>query len=176
LKRASMSATAATIQAACAVDESSLRQTATIHASLYFTLFGNARSATVPLSDEPANALDGLQCYTNTVKTEWDIYCRSAFRWPARLVYAKLGHTNANSFQHIISYSPFPATLGIEPVETRWASAYAAGPSPTHPVRDVTIIAEEPLAHLRRDFEGTRVQLKELGIPSVRYIRPPTIQ
>jgi hypothetical protein len=132
-----------------------------LRASLYFTLFGNARSQTIPLSDEPSNALDGLQCYTDTVRAEWDVYCQSAFRWPARLVYAKLGRTNANSFAQFVSYSPFPANLNIDPIETRWASAYASGPAPN--VRDVTIVVEEPLAHLRHDFSASDVRLDEFA-------------
>jgi hypothetical protein len=137
-----------------------------LRASFYFTLFGNSQSRSIPLSDQPANAPDGLQCYTDSVRSEWDVYCRSAFRWPALLVYAKLGHTNANSFTQFISYSPFPASLSIDPVETRWASAYAAGPTPN--VRDVTIIVEEPLVHLRRDFEAQDVLLDHLAHPSFR--------
>jgi hypothetical protein len=170
LKRASISATAATIPAVCSADPSFYNlergRPLTLRASFYFTLFGNARSETIPLTDQPSNAPDGLQCYTDTARAEWDVYCRSAFRWPARLVYAKLGHTNANSFTQFVSYSPFPANLIIDPVETRWASAYAAGPPPT--VRDVTIIVEEPLAHLRRDFEARDVQLDQFAYPAVR--------
>jgi hypothetical protein len=137
-----------------------------MRASLYFTLFGNAQSETIPLSEEPTNAPDGLQCYTDMVRAEWDVYCRAAFRWPARLVYAKLGRTNANSFTQFVSYSPFPANLNIDPVETRWASAYASGPPPN--VRDVTIVVEQPLAHLRRDFQVQNVRLDEFAYPSVR--------
>ena len=138
----------------------------TLRGSIYLTLFGNSKSTTIPLSDEPINASDGLQCYTDTVHAEWDVFCRSPFRWPGRLVYAKLGHTNANSFTQFVSYSPFPASLNIEPVETRWASAYAAGPTPN--VRDVTIIVEEPLVHLRRDFQARDVQLEQFAYPPFR--------
>lgn len=129
------------------------------------TLVGDAQSQTIPLSAELANASDGLQGYTDTVRAEWEVYCRSAFRWPARLVYAKLGRTNANSFAQFVSYSPFPANLNMDPVETRWASAYASGPPPT--VRDVTIIVERPLTHLRRDFEARDVHLDQFVFPSV---------
>jgi hypothetical protein len=146
----------------------------TLHASLYFTLFGNARAKTIPLTGVPSDALDGLQCYTDVVKAEWDVYCRSAFRWPARLVYAKLGHTNANSFAQVVSYSPFPGGLNIDPVETRWASAYAAGPAPE--VRDVTILVEEPLTHLRRDIDVRDVRLSpvrfRLGVPPQKSTTP----
>jgi hypothetical protein len=66
--------------------------------------------------------------------------------------------TNANSFTQFVSHSPFPASLNIEPVETRWASAYASGPPPT--VRDISIVVEEEsLAHLRRDFEAQDIRL-----------------
>ena len=173
LKRGSGSAGAATISAQCLLDPSFYRaqngRPVTLRGSLYFTLFGNARSQTIPLSNEPSNAPDGLQCYTDTVRAEWDVYCRSAFRWPARLVYAKLGRTDANSFTQFVSYSPFPASLNIDPIETRWASAYASGPPPT--VRDVTIIVEEPLAHLRRDFHVDHVQLDQFANPTV-YVMP----
>jgi hypothetical protein len=175
-KRGSVSASAATISVVCFVDPSFFHaqhdRTVTFRGSLYFTLFGNAKSQTIPVSDEPSNALDGLQCYTDTVRAEWDVYCRSAFRWPARLVYAKLGQTNANSFTQFVSYSPFPASLNIDPVETRWASAYAAGPAPF--VRDVTIVVEEPLAHLRRNFEAHDVQLDQFAYPSVKVGPLPT--
>ena len=166
-KRGSVSANAGMIYALCVGDSTFFQaqhnRPVTLRASLYFTLFGNARSQTIPLSDEPSNAPDGLQCYTDTVRAEWDVYCQSAFRWPARLVYAKLGHTSANSFAQFVSYSPFPAELGIEPIETRWASAYASGPSPT--VRDVTIMVEEPLEHLRRDFAASGIHLDQFAYP-----------
>ncbi len=170
LKRGSISASAATISAVCLADPTFFHaqhgRPVTLRASLYFTLFGNAQSETIPLSEEPTNAPDGLQCYADTVRAEWDVYCRAAFRWPARLVYAKLGRTNANSFTQFVSYSPFPANLNIDPVETRWASAYASGPPPT--VRDVTIVLEEPLAHIRRDFEAQNVRLDEFAYRSLR--------
>ena len=179
LKRGSVSASAVVISSVCSADRSFFDherdRPLTLHASVYFTLFGNSRSEVIPLSDKPSNAPDGLQCYTDVVRAEWDVYCRAAFRWPARLVYAKLGRVNADSFAQFISYSPFPATLKIEPIETRWASVYASGPRPT--VRDVTIIVKEPLAHIRRDFEANEVVLNELPVSSVSGVpaQEPTI-
>jgi hypothetical protein len=174
LRRVTSAPGAAIIYAQCSIDPAFFQrergQPLTVQASLYFTLFGNARSQTVPLTNEPTNALDGLQCYIDVVKAEWDVYCRSAFRWPARLVYAKLGHTNANSFVQFVSYSPFPASLSIDRIETRWASAYASGPAPN--VRDVTIIVEEPLTHLRRDFEARNIQLNQFTSQPVGTVPP----
>jgi hypothetical protein len=142
----------------------------TLRGSVYLTLFGNAKSTAIPLTNEPTNASGSLQCYTDQVSAEWDVFCRSAFRWPSRLLYAKLGSTSANSFKESVSYSPFPADLGLNPIETRWASAYAYGPPPT--VRDVTIVAEEPLTHLRRDFEASGIRLNDFVVPPVRYLAP----
>jgi len=178
LKRQTVSASSAIISAVCTAGEEFFQrqrgQPVTIRGSLYLTLLGNARSKTIPLSDQPADAIDGLQCYTDNVRAEWDVYCRSAFRWPSRMIYSKLGHTDANSFADGVPYSPFPANLNIEPVQTNWASGFASGPTPV--VRDVTIVAEEPLAHFRRDFESTAVRLNRFEDPSVRYLRPQPIQ
>ncbi len=143
----------------------------TLRGSVYLTLFGNAKSTAIPLTDEPTNVSNGLQCYTDQVSAEWDVFCRLAFRWPSRLLYAQLGSTSANSFKESVSYSPFPADLGLNPIETRWASAYAYGPPPS--VRDVTIVAEEPLAHLRRDFEASGIRLSDFVVPPTRYNAPP---
>lgn len=176
LQRETVSPDKTTILAVCRADSAFFRvergKRVAVRGSLYLTLFGNQRSQTIPLTNQPSNALDGLQCYTDVAGAEWDVYCRSAFRWPARLIYAKLGHTNANSFTQAVSYSPFPASLEIEPVETRWASGFASIVPPK--VRDVTIIVKEPLAHFRRDFSGD-LQLYDYGwLP--RYLTPHPIQ
>jgi hypothetical protein len=177
LRRETLSAHSAVLYATCFTDPAFFQaerdQPVSLHASLYFTLFGNARSKTIPLSAEPSNAVGGLQCYTDTIKEEWDVYCRSAFRWPARLVYARLSRTNANSFAQFVSYSPFPAGLNIDPVETRWASAYAAGPPAD--VRDVTIIVEEPLTHSRRDIEARGLFLTRTGSQVVVGVPPQKV-
>lgn len=174
LRRETISAEEQDIAATCGADPAFFRRErgklVTVHGSLYLTLFGNQRSQTIPLTNRPANALDGLQCYTDVVKAEWDVYCRSAFRWPSRLIFARLGHTNANSFTQTVSYSPFPASLEIEPVETRWASGFASGPAPN--VRDVTIVVKEPLAHFRRDFSRGNVPLYDFDPRFLKYMRP----
>jgi hypothetical protein len=175
LSRETISPAEPFIVATCRADPAFFRRErgkpVTISGSLYLTLFGNERSRTIPLTNQPTNALDGLQCYTDVVKAEWDVYCRSAFRWPARLIFAKLGHTNANSFTQSISYSPFPASLDIEPVETRWASGYAASKAPI--VRDVTIITKAPLAHVRRDFSNNHVPLYDFDPAWFKGRKPP---
>lgn len=122
----------------------------TLKSSLYLTLFGNARAKTVALQDTPVNVMDGLQCYSDIMG---DVLCRSAFRWPNLMVSASVGGANPNVFTRFISYSPFPASMHLNPIETRLALASTLS---TH---DVTIIVSEPLAHFRRDVEVRGVRL-----------------
>ena len=121
----------------------------TLRGSIYFTLFGNRRWKTIPLTHQPVNALEGLQCYLGAFE---QFFCRSAFRWPARLVYAKFG-ADTSPLTESISYSPFPSGLHLDPIETRWA------PSLPRSAREVTLEVEEPLAHVRREFEASGVRL-----------------
>lgn len=122
----------------------------TLRGALYLTLFGNARTKTVVIQDTPINVMDGLQCYLDILG---DVLCRSAFRWPNLLVSASTGSTNPNVFTQFISYSPFPSSMHLDPIVTLLSSAST---SSTH---KVTIIASEPLAHFRRDFEVRGVRL-----------------
>jgi hypothetical protein len=118
-------------------------KTVTIHGALYMTLFGNSRQQTIPLSAAPENALDGLQCYLDTFD---QLACRSAFRWPGKLIFGKFG-SEMTPLRTLVSYDPVPGSLGLNPIDTAWA------PSTPRTGKDVTIVAMEPVAHIRRDFE-----------------------
>jgi hypothetical protein len=126
----------------------------TVQASLFLTAFGNARAKTIPLQEKPVYVMDGLQCYLGIFD---HVTCRSAFRWPARLVDSKLG-TNTNNVTQLISYSPFSAELKFNPFESHWATG---APS----TREVTIQPKEPLTHFRRDFEFHDVRLADFTAP-----------
>jgi hypothetical protein len=121
----------------------------TVRGSMYLTLYGNHRAKTIPLAYKPVSALDGLQCYLGVFD---QFYCRSAFRWPAEIVYAKFGEITS-PLTESVSYAPFPSGLHLDPIETRWA------PSLPRSAREVTIEVEEPLAHVRREFELQGVRL-----------------
>jgi hypothetical protein len=140
----------------------------TLHASLYFTLFGNALSQTMPFGSGFFKAPAGLQCAaeSDALRTAWNVRCRSALRWPARLVYEKLWDSEDNNIPQSVSFSPFPADLSIDPIEARQSVTSMPGPAPA--IRNVTIIAEEPLAHLHRDIEARAVELDDFADPSVR--------
>jgi hypothetical protein len=111
--------------------------------SLYMTAFSGARSTPVTLTHSPLNVGDGLQCYVNDITSQ--LHCRSAFRWPDLLVYAKV-RNDKESLWPMISYSPFPAGI-----ELNYAEEHQAGGPPPH-APQATIIVMEPLSHFRTDF------------------------
>ena len=117
--------------------------------TLYLSLFGNARATTIPLGSRPVYALDGVECYMGQFA---ELFCRSAFRWPERLIYAQGADGSLNSLYQLISYSPFPAALSVNPIEEHWTSGLSRA------AKQVTIISRRPIAHLRRDMqlEGVR--------------------
>jgi hypothetical protein len=137
----------------------------TLRASLFVTLFRDAESQVIPLQLEPATGPAGLRCRRvdfprpasdpslppSGLEVTRNLVCESFFRWPARLVYANTGSADMD-FTNLISYSPFPATLSLWPIE-----AHTADLSPSASV--AMIIAREPIAHVRRDFELRDVRL-----------------
>ena len=123
-----------------------------VQGSLYLTVFGNPQSRTVLLRETPTNVMDGLQCYTDIFG---EVLCRSAFRWPGRMVDVKVGGTDTKSFTRFISYSPFPADIHFNPVETGRALVSTVSS------REVTFTAKEPLTHFRLDFQVRGVKLAE---------------
>jgi hypothetical protein len=122
--------------------------------TLYLTIFGNSQARTIPIQSRPVNVQDGMQCRLGVFE---QLSCWSAFRWPARLVYAKFGNGGAVPFTGwSVSYSPFPAGMVSDAVESRQVSVRRGA-------HEVTILTKEPLAFLRRDFEIDNFPLVTLG-------------
>jgi hypothetical protein len=107
------------------------------------TAFGNARSTPVTLGPTPVNIGDGLQCFVDGFTTH--LGCRSAFRWPALLVFAKT-RSDDELVWPVISYSPFPAGMELNYTEEH----EVAGPPPHAP--QAVIVRLEPRWHFRTDF------------------------
>ncbi len=122
-----------------------------LHASIYFTAFGNTRSRTIPLQNTPQNVMDGLQCYLGAFDV---VTCRSAFQWPVLLVYSQFGD-RISYLTRMVSYSPVPGGLDLNPIISHWATSAPAS------AREVTIGAKEPLAHFRRDIDLHDVHLPD---------------
>ena len=109
----------------------------TARARIYLTLFGDPQSATIPIqAGPPVDAINGLQCWAGLLN---QLSCRSLFRWPGKRVYART-REGVESFVRTFSYSPFPATLGFNPVETHSFSSGLAS-------KEVTITTKAPLSH-----------------------------
>jgi len=126
-----------------------------LDAAVYFTLFGNARSRTIAVRKKPVNVMDGVQCFMVTLPGT-EFLCRALFRWPTGLVSAKFSENDLRPFRQARSYSPFPAGLGLGPIET-----HSTEGTPTLD-KEVAIIVKEPIAHIRRDFEVRDVRLVDL--------------
>ncbi|MBI4473403.1 MAG: hypothetical protein HY646_12100 [Acidobacteria bacterium] len=131
------------------------KEPATIHISVYFTVFGKPREKTITIQEEPVEVLEGLQCYA--IHETRRFLCRSPFRWPKSLVVV-----NGESFRYQpylpMSYSPFPAGMELVYVAYRGFLQPQALPD-----MNVTITLKEPLAHLHREFVLRDVRLADLA-------------
>ena len=89
----------------------------TLRASLFLTVFSKPREAALPLQERPVNVTNGLQCYLDLAS---DVICRSIFRWPALLGSTSATRSRGVYFSGVMSYSPFPAGLAFDPLETAY--------------------------------------------------------
>ena len=129
-------------------------QPLTLHASVYLALFGRAREATAAMGEHPVTVMDGLRCYRDRFGV---VYCSAAFRWPRELVYTRVTEGTLNPVNSLISYSPFPAGLSLNPVETHWASG------PPLSQTQVSVVVKEPLAYVRRELDARQILVKGPG-------------
>jgi hypothetical protein len=68
------------------------------------------------LQTRPVNVANGIQCYTYSIDY---LLCRSALRWPSRIVSADFGQ-GMLPVGKTISYSPFPAFIDVSTIENTW--------------------------------------------------------
>jgi hypothetical protein len=64
----------------------------------------------------------------------------------------------------MVTYSPFPADLALDPVNNH-LSYTASLEYPFAPFTAATIQTAEPLAHLRRDFQIGGLRLSDFEVP-----------
>lgn len=109
-----------------------------VRAKLYYTLFGRPETKTFALTSERVNVTDDLQCSQAAFGY---VTCRSAFRWPTQLIYAKTA-SDWIAFTKLVSYSPFPAPLNMNAIKSHSVSGV--------PVSDgrATLLIKRPIAHL----------------------------
>ena len=140
----------------CLMDPQFFREenqsTIALKAEAYFTVFADERSATIPVQRALSNVPGNLRCGSGLMN---QLHCSSAFRWPRRRVYAKFGEGGNEAFASAISYSPFPAELALNPIETHWVSTSDAA-------AEATITTKRPVSHFRHDFEISGIRLADL--------------
>ena len=134
-----------------------------LRGALYFTLYGNRRTASVPFQDRsfPVPGVGRCSAGRGADTQTYFFRCSSAFRWQPDLVFiyvAGKDNWGGTSYSplHAISYSPFPADLGISPVGVYERFGYAAFRGPESAV---TVSTMEPLTHMARDFEISGLRL-----------------
>ena len=161
-----------------------------IRGSLYFTLFGDAQSRTIPFTNHPTNAQDGLRCFNGLnsqahTKSIGDrdhppidytedfssYFCRTFFGWPSRLFYAKAGDLECG-FTRLVSYSPFPSGLDLDSSEARYTSLVTARSAISSGINEVTIVTRKPMAHLHREFDFPSVRMSDFLIDNRVFAMP----
>jgi hypothetical protein len=182
----------ASIAGAIAVPDRFYSISAPVHikGSLYFTLFGDAQSRTIPFTNHPTNAQDGLQCFNGLnsqahTKSAGDrggppvdytedfssYFCRTFFGWPSRLVYAKAGDLESG-FTRLVSYSPFPSGLDLDSSDARYTSLVTARGAISGGINEVTIVTRKPMVHLHRDFDFPSVRMSDFLIDTRVFAMP----
>jgi hypothetical protein len=145
-----------------ALSDAERDQPVTLRGSVYLTLFGSARSRTIPVRKKPVNVMDGLQCFKVTLPGT-QFLCRAIFRWPLGIVAAGFSQNDVRPLVGAISYSPFPAGLSLNPIE-----AHSPEGAPTLE-KQVDIVIKEPLVHIRHDFELRGVHIVDVVVnPDLR--------
>jgi hypothetical protein len=136
----------------------------TIKGSLYLTLFGHPQTERVPFGDRsvPVPRIGLCSASRSPNGRPYFLVCTSAFRFPlARVSYRFVGSGQgttqtvwSDTSPRPVSYSPFPATLGIDPVSQDVTYSITDAP-----VSEAMVDTVEPLAHIRRSFEADNVRL-----------------
>ena len=139
-----------------------------IQGALSLTIFGNPRST--DLAMETPTVVPGVgQCLVlprePAPARDTDVrsfLCLAPLRWPRLLV---TGHAkdraSGETFSADLSYSPFPADFRLSPVERNLGLVAAA--------ETITITTQEPLAHVRSEFDARNIRLGDLEVFSAPY-------
>ncbi len=140
-----------------------------IHGSLYLTLFGDRQSARIPFGDQRVTVPRVGVCSSSaTANRIYFLMCTSGFRFPPLLVSYRFIQSSKDAGQNAststqprsISYSPFPAESGINPVSQDFT--FSTAPAPLSEARVETI---EPLAYLQRNFTIDNLRLADYEVP-----------
>jgi hypothetical protein len=141
-----------------------------VRGSLYMTLFGNRQTVRVPFGDRSVLVPRVGVCSASggANRQSYFLICSSAFRFPPVLVSYSFIQSAKESVQDVwssteprrpISYSPFPAELGISPVSQDFTFSTVSVP-----LSEARVDTVEPLAHIRRNFEIGNLRLADFEV------------
>jgi hypothetical protein len=142
----------------------------TIRGLLYLTLFGNHQSAAVPFSDRPVSVPHVGVCSASTAAARsYFLICSSAFRFPPFVVSYRFipsgenpaPDTSSSTEPRPISYSPFPAEAGINPVSQDFTFSTAS-----ERFSEARVDTIEPLAYIKRSFTIENLRLADYELPA----------
>ncbi len=141
---------------------------AKLHGSLYLTLYGNRRTATLPFYDRSVPVPGVGLCAASKTPDggNYFLQCSSAFRSQPNRVsihFLQSGKTDRESSSYssrqTISYAPFPASLSIDPV-----SQYFVYSTSRKTLTAVSVDVVEPMAYIKRDFEIKDLRLSDYEV------------
>ncbi len=125
----------------------------------YIDLFviGNSRSIRVPKTAFPVNVTPAFRCGLENIRPglpfSKDLKCRVAFRWPLQSI--AVGQ-DPWPFVATESFSPFPASLRLNPIVDRQPAFGLSQPD-----ADVEFTLQEPVSFVRKEFEIRDVRLDD---------------
>src|SRR6267143_2418762 len=139
-----------------------------VRGSLYMTLFGNRQTVRVPFEDRsvPVPRVGVCSASGGANRQSYFLICSSAFRFPPVLVSYRFIQSSTEAVQDVwssteprrpISYSPFPAELGISPVSQDFTFSTVRAP-----LSEARVDTVEALVHIRRNFEIDNLRLGQL--------------
>jgi hypothetical protein len=175
----------------------------TVRGTVYLTLYGHRQSTRVPF-DESSVSVSRVGVCSASETPNRRVYfaiCSSAFRYPSALVSYRFleSATDLNksqmpaSQQRRISYSPFPADVGISPINqdyvfasnpaALWKHTYVFSSNPalrreaTTDWEQVAVDTMEPLDHIKLKFEINSLRLADFEMnPASRAVQLQELQ
>lgn len=140
-----------------------------VRGAAYLTLFGHGETTRVPFGNSTVSVPRVGACSATQGANQRSalMICTSAFRYPPLLMsYRFMGSVDNQPAEawpvaphRLISYSPFPAEAGIDPV----SQDIVMPPITPMLLSEASVYTAEPLAYIRRDFEIANLKLGEIG-------------
>src|SRR5258708_1677336 len=134
-------------------------QPVTIRTTFYLTLLGDPKATTVSRSNQRTTVPGVGRCAI--LRETQLLHCLSAFRNVFDSVSMTPASGNVFLVARPVSYSPYPADVGISPIFQFVHDLNGARDS-------VVIVSEVPLAHFRKDAEFRDIRLASFSVPPGR--------